>query len=201
LAAELAVLRVGLLNGSLVEELPEPVRTRLDERLALLRGSVRQATISQIEGEVAKLMLAFPSTRSVPVIDAQLQARKYAEDLQGVPLWAVQEACRDVSRGSVPGLNPDFPPSSPRLRLIVDGYVTAVHREARAIKEVLEAPLLLPENPEVRGLIREGLRARSGELARLGETPPKPAPTPEEIKAHYDAHGLLFTPKHEGDVA
>ncbi|MDB5579634.1 MAG: hypothetical protein JWR80_4810 [Bradyrhizobium sp.] len=140
-------------------------------------------------------MLAFPSTRSVPVIDAQLQARKYAEDLQGVPLWAVQDACRDVSRGSVPGLNPDFPPSSPRLRLIVDGYVSAVHKEAREIKEVLDAPLLLPENPEVRGLIREGLRARSGELAVLGERPPKPAPTPEEIKAHYDAHGLLFTPK------
>jgi hypothetical protein len=190
--SELAAIRLGWEDGHLSAPLPEPVRERLTKRLELLRSCSRPAAVEAIEEEVAKLMLGFPSTRGVPVIEVQLQVRKYAEDLLGAPLWAVKDACRDISRGSVQGLNPDFPPTSPRLRLVVNSYVSRVHLEAREIKVVLHAAVLLPANPEVRQSIRDGLLARSRELARVHDTPPKPAPTPEQIKAHYDRHGLAF---------
>ncbi|WP_441277787.1 hypothetical protein AB7783_12305 [Tardiphaga sp. 172_B4_N1_3] len=195
LASELAAIRLGWEDGHLSAPLPEPVRERLTKRLDLLRSCSRPAAVEAIEEEIAKLMLGFPSTRGVPVIEVQLQVRKYAEDLLGVPLWAVKDACRDISRGSVPGLNPDFPPTSPRLRLVVNSYVARVHLEAHEIKQVLHAAVLLPANPEVRQSIRDGLLARSRELARVHDTPPKPAPTPEQLKAHYDNHGLQFQAK------
>ncbi|WP_441228056.1 hypothetical protein AB7813_08880 [Tardiphaga sp. 20_F10_N6_6] len=195
LASELAAIRLGWEDGCLSAPLPEPVRERLTKRLDLLRSSSKPAAVEAIEEEIAKLMLGFPSTRGVPVIEVQLQVRKYAEDLLGVPLWAVKDACRDISRGSVPGLNPDFPPTSPRLRLVVNSYVSRVHVEAHEIKQVLHAPILRPADPAVWEAIRAGLVARSRELACLHDTPPKPAPTPEQLKAHYDNHGLQFEAK------
>ncbi|SFL93558.1 hypothetical protein SAMN03159423_4507 [Bradyrhizobium sp. NFR13] len=203
LASELAAIRLGWEDGHLSAPLPEPVRERLTKRLELLRSCSRPAAVEAIEEEVAKLMLGFPSTRGVPVIEVQLQVRKYAEDLLGVPLWAIKDACRDISRGSVPGLNPDFPPTSPRLRLVVNGYVTKVHHEAQQIKQVLHAPILRPADPAVWESIRAGLVARSRELSCLHDTPPKPAPTLQEIEEHYANHGLAFERRRDihGDRA
>lgn len=150
-------------EGGLTRQLSVVLAGKLSGRLDLLRRSVKQASIGELEEQVAKLMLAWPVTGGHSEIDAMLRVRQYAEDLLGTPLWAVRSACQDVSRGSVPGLNRDFPPSSPRLRELVDGYVSAVHKEAREIKEVLQAPQVPPDDPEkaaaVKKLIGEGLRS------------------------------------------
>ncbi|WP_457492078.1 hypothetical protein [Tardiphaga sp. P5_C7] len=142
-------------EGGLTEKLPALLAGKLSNRLDLLRRSVKQASIGELEEQVAKLMLAYPSTGGHGEIDAMLRVRQYSEDLLGTPLWAVKDACRDVSRGAVPGLNRDFAPSSPRLRELVDGYVSAVHKEAGDIKEVLHAPVVLPDNSEMAQKTRE----------------------------------------------
>ena len=150
-------------EGGLTQQLSVVLAGKLSGRLELLRCSVRQASIGELEEQVAKLMLAWPVTGGHSEIDAMLRVRQYAEDLLGTPLWAVRNACRDVSRGAVPGLNRDFPPSSPRLRELVDGYVSAVHKEAIEIKEVLQAPAVPPDDAEMaaaaKEMIGKGLRS------------------------------------------
>ena len=168
LARELAVVRAGMREGGLTDKLPAMLEGKLGSRLDLLRRSVKQASIGELEEQVAKLMLAYPSTGGHGEIDAMLRVRQYSEDLLGAPLWAVKDACRDVSRGAVPGLNRDFAPSSPRLRELVDGYVSAVHKEAKEIKEVLLAPHVPPDNSEMaektKDYIASGLQALAQKL-------------------------------------
>lgn len=200
-ARDIANIQATMREGGLTEPITSIVRGRLDNRLSLLRASVRQAAVDEIESEVAKLMTGYPSQRTVSKADAMLMAREYSEALRGVPIWAVALACKDISRGSIPELNPDFPPSAPRLRQIVDEYVSPVHVEARSIKAVLNAPSALPDNPEIAERIKlkfaqlsEELHANN-DMERAPNPTPWKAPTPAEIKAHYDAHGLAFEPK------
>lgn len=182
-----------MIDGGLVDH-PEPeLIAKFRDRLADLRSCVAPATIQQLEEAVAELMLGFPSLRGLPKIEAQLMARKYATDLHGAPLWAVKAATADISRASVPGLNVDFPPTSPRLRSLVDGYVSPIHEEAREIKEVLAAKQVLPNDPAVVERVRALAKATITIL-----NPPRPTgkgPTPQQIKAHYDAHDLEFKPR------
>lgn len=178
-------MRVGMREGGLTAKLPVALEGRLSTRLELLRTCVKQAAIADLEEQVAKLMLAYPSTGAHGDVNAMLRVRKYAEDLLGTPLWAVRDACRDVSRGAVPGLNRDFAPSSPRLREIVNGYVSAVHKEAGEIKEVLNAPIVLPDNSEMAEAVRKGvadmIRARANEMREADRA--QQSPTGQERPA------------------
>jgi hypothetical protein len=152
-----------------------------------------QATIEQLEGAVAELMIGYPSLRSLLKMEAQLMARKFARDLFGVPLWAVQAATADISLGSIPNLNVDFPPASPRLRSLADGYVSAVHKEAREIEEVLAAKQVLPNDPGAAEKVR--LMAEATIAALNPRKAVAKAPTADEIKTHYDTHTLEFRPR------
>ncbi|MDB5652942.1 MAG: hypothetical protein JWQ94_555 [Tardiphaga sp.] len=145
-----AALRATLRDGAcLTEPLSVMTRGRLGMRLELLRGCAKQASVDQVEMEVAKLMTSYPSLRGSSEIDAKAMIFQYAEALAGAPLWAIRDACKAIARGAVPDINPDFAPSSARLRKLVDGYVSAVHLEARSIKELLEAPVVMPDNTEM----------------------------------------------------
>lgn len=186
LARELAVVRAGLREGGLTEKLSAILTGKLGNRLDLLRRSVKQASIGELEEQVAKLMLAYPSTGGHSEIDAMLRVRQYAADLLGAPIWAVKDACRDVSRGAVPGLNRDFAPSSPRLRELVDRYVSAVHKEAGEIKEVLHAPQVLPDNSEMaektKEYIVQGFRSLTQKLRDDDEALRRPVVASEASK-------------------
>jgi hypothetical protein len=206
LTRELAVIRNGMRDGGLTEEVPTITRARLNNRLELLRSSVKQAALTDIEEQIAKLLMGYSSMRGLSKTDAQVMARQYGDALLGLPLWAIADACKDVSRGAVPDLNPDFPPSAPRLRQLADRYVSAVHKEAIEIKSVLSAPSVLPDNPEMAKRVQERVKAGFAELSEtlhnnLAPTNPSPAtpawkaPTPEEIRKHYDTHGLAMKPK------
>jgi hypothetical protein len=196
LSRDLAEIRSRIIEGGGLVDLPAPyLRKQLVDRLDLLRGCVTAATIEQLEGAVAELMIGFPSLRSLSKIEAQLTARKYARDLLGVPLWAVKAATADISKGSVPGLNVDFPPTSPRLRSLTDRYVSAVHQEVREIKEVLGAQQVLPHNPEAAEKVRIMADAAIAALNPAGPT--EKAPSLDQIRIHYGTYGLEFRPRQE----
>jgi hypothetical protein len=164
-----AALRSSMRDGAcLTEPLSVMTRGRLGMRLDLLRGCAKQAAPGQIETEVAKLMTSYPSLRGSSATDAAAMIYQYTEALAGVPLWAVRDACKAIARGAVPDINPDFAPSSARLRKLVDDAVSALHAEARNIKSLLEAPVVLPDNSETAVRVKEtvvtGLRTLSKKL-------------------------------------
>ena len=120
-AKELAFYKSSMVAGSLVEQIPIPVRAGLNTRLASLNGSLAAATLDQLETVLSEMTLAYPSLRGYSETEALLTVRKYSTELLGLPLWAVQQACRDVSTGAVAGLDLDFPPTCAFGRLGTSG--------------------------------------------------------------------------------
>lgn len=162
LSRVLASVRRTMREGGLQTPLSLALRTRLQQRAAVLDGSAASAAPTQTKLEIAKLTTAFPSLRGTGAADAQAMVAQYATALQGLPLWAIREVCGEIVRGTVPGLNPDFPPTAPRVRQLVDERTTRSELEAKQIREVLEAPVVPKDNPEMaektRKVIGEGLR-------------------------------------------
>jgi hypothetical protein len=108
---------------------------------------------------------------------------QYATALQGVPLWAIREVCADIVRGVVPGLNPDFPPTAPRLRQLADERTARTAIESRQIREVLDAPVVLPDDPqmaaELKKTVGEGLRNLAKQLRDDDEALRRPVLAPD----------------------
>ena len=140
-AKKLAVYRSKMVAGSLVEQIPLPVRTQLNSRLALLNLGLIPATLDQLETVVSEMSLGYPSLRGYSETEALLTVRKYSTELVGSPLWAVQQACRDVSTGAVKGLDLDFPPTCPRLVNLARAAAAPFLQEAREIEGILAAPV------------------------------------------------------------
>jgi len=216
LSRAVATLRSSMRDDAcLTEPLSGMTRGRLSMRLDLLRGCVKQATTDQIQHEVTRLMTSYPSLRGASATDAAAMVYQYAEALAGVPLWAIQDACKAIARGAVPDINPDFAPSSARLRQIVDGYVSAVHLEARGIKQLLEAPVVLPDNEEMAkrssDVIMTGLKSLVQKLEEDDRAERLPqqreassgfrALQGAELVEHYRTHGFLFKPKPASNSA
>ena len=210
LARAVAALRSSMRDDAcLTEPLSVMTRGRLSMRLDLLRGCVKQARAEEVETEVAKLMTSYPSLRGSSEIDAKAMIYQYAEALAGVPLWAIRDACKAIARGAVPDINPDFAPSSARLRQLVDGYVSAVHLEARGIKQLLEAPVVLPDNDEMAKKSAEVISAGFKSLIQKLDDDERAERLPQHQEAgtgfkplqgaalveHYKTHGFLFRPK------
>ena len=115
IARELAARLSGMVGGALLGDLPAVVRAKFGNRLAILRQACASAGRSELEEAVSGLMTRYPSMRGVSQIEAMVMVRAYADDLDGVPLWAVKSAIADIARGAVSDVNPDFAPSGPRL--------------------------------------------------------------------------------------
>ena len=77
----------------------------------------------------------------------------HADDLSGLPLWALKQACQDISRGKVEGCSLDFPPAAPRLRSIADEIVAPVLDESFALHAILTAPVEHEPSPEERARV------------------------------------------------
>lgn len=166
----------------------------------VVADALQSASRTQLEEAVAGLMMGYPSMRGLSKIEAQILVRKYADDLEGVPLWAIHVACKDISRGIVSDLNPDFAPSAARVRQQADEHMERIEREARDLRLVLNAPVLPPEDPEMRERIKFKFKELRQHMHRnaIPEQPIEPkfkAPTAEEIRAHYSSHNLEFVPK------
>lgn len=202
-ARELSARRSSMVEGGwLPEPIPTGIRTMLERRQMVVSEALQSATRTDLEEQVAGLMTGFPSMRGLSKLEAQILVRKYADDLEGVPLWAIRAACKDISRGAVADLNPDFPPSASRVRQQADEHLERIEREARDLRAVLMAKILPPKlTPEKEKQIILGFQKLHQRIERFTpplepvKPPPSQAPTKAALEDHYATHRLGFKPK------
>jgi hypothetical protein len=206
IARELAVRLSSLVDGALPGDMPPIVRSKFAHRLEVLRAACGPAERTQLEEAVAGLMMRYPSMRGVSQIEAQVMTRAFADDLHGMPLWAIKAAIADIAAGVIPDANPDFAPSAPRLRQIAQDHLSRPAREMQELKKVLSARVELPDDPEMRERVAAQIAAFQKELPRGNRSvyappkdtaPKKQAPTAEQLAEHYANHNLGFEPKHQ----
>lgn len=198
-ARELSSRRSAMIDGRLLEPIPGSVRLMLERRQFAVTAALQGASRSDLEEQVAALMTGYPSMRGLSKLEAQILVRKYADDLEGVPLWAIRAACKDISRGAVADMNPDFAPSAARVRQQADEHLERFEREAKDLRVVLNAQIEPPADPEMRARIKLGFQKMRQPSAPIYTPPPEPpksqAPTKEQLEAHYAKHGLGFKEK------
>jgi hypothetical protein len=190
-----------MVHGSLLDDLPHTVRGRFRNRLAVLQQTCTEATRSDLEQVVSAVMMRYPSMRGVSQLEAQVMVRAYCDDLMGLPVWAINAAARDITKGAVSDLNPDFPPSAPRIRQLAQQHLERPAAEMRDLRKVLHARIEPPDDPAMRERIKIGWKSLQAELR--GRTQPiidkpeqpKQAPSVDRLMEHYATHGLGFKPK------
>jgi len=203
-ARALSEWKSAVVDGCLLDPIPTGTRITLERRQHVVMAALQSASRSDLEEQVAGLMTGFPSMRGLSKLEAQVLVRKYADDLEGVPLWAIRAACGDISRGAIADMNPDFPPSASRVRQQADEHLERFEREAKDLRAVLTAKIALPANPEREAAINLGFKKLQHTLgSKVYAPPPEPpapqAPSKEQLEAHYARHSLGFKPKTEGE--
>ena len=212
----IASIRVNMREGGHQAPLTAAVRSRLEQRQDVLRACAKPATCDEIEVEIAKHMTAYPSSHAAALTAIKVTVRQYANALDGVPLWVLREVLGNISRGSVPGLNPDFMPTAPRIRQLIDERTERPDLEAKDIRALLDAPVVPADNPEMaqktRKMIGEGLRGLAGMMREkdrqfAGAAAPEKAPfkpfSIEECVEMYkrgDRPGMPFRNVTRNDV-
>lgn len=159
LAAELDAARSRVDGGALVGGLHPDQRALFAGRLGELQPYFRPAKREEIEDAINHLMVSFFPARSVSAVEARLTLRKYSEDLAGMPLWAIRDACSAISQGKVDGASLDFPPAAPRIRAAAGDIMAPFLAEQYRLKMVLSAREEREVSPEEQQRVMEGLRA------------------------------------------
>lgn len=192
-ARELSIRRSSMVEGGFLQEpIPAATRAMLERRQGDVMVALQGASRSDLEEQVAGLMTGFPSMRGLSKLEAQILVRKYADDLEGTPLWAIRAACKDISRGAVSDLNPDFPPSASRVRQQADEHLERLEKESRDLRAVLKAKILPPPLPPekesqiILGFQKLQQKMHKYDPPREPPAPPKPqGPSLEQLKEHY----------------
>lgn len=203
MSKEISFRKSAMIDGRLHEQLPSITRGKMENRWKLVMRSTKGATRGEIEEAVAALMMAYPSMRGLSHLEAQVLIRKYADDLADMPLWSIKAAARDISRGAVSDMNPDFPPSAPRVRQLADDHVLWCKKELRDLMTILKADVEPPADPEMRARINLGFQNMLGQMKKIQayvvpeEEPKCTAPTADQLRDHYSKHGLAFKPKEK----
>jgi hypothetical protein len=213
-----------LVGDDLIHPLAADVRQRFGRFLQDTERFRTPASRSQIEDEIAALMIVYRSARAIGVDEADEVSRQYAEVLADLPIWAIRQGFALVKRGEAEGVNLDFPPSAPRLRdvvkeamrpLMLDRYQITKVLSARAVPDdrLLPAPPT-PQLKSMRPSIAD-LKAKYGENWGIGGILPanEIAPTPRAPKEpfvplqgdalveYYRTHNLRGALKQQHDDA
>lgn len=97
--------------------------------------------------------------------DPKETVASFTAHLADLPLFAIEEACRKVSKGYVDGLSPDFPPSAARLHQLAMDACALLKQEMAQIHEVLAAKAYHEPSDAERERIAVGFRGLADELA------------------------------------
>lgn len=135
-------------------------RAQLESRAAFLRRNVVPARESEKDrrrmgAAIAALFAGYPSQRNTNPQDI---VAVYVSQLQDLPVWAVERACRSVIRGHAEGVSLDFAPSVARLYQLAKGEIGIAQAEAHTIMAALS--LVLAEVPR-QSIERQKLRPTS----------------------------------------
>jgi len=127
-------LRLAIINAPTKGEEAE-LRKR---HVALLDRLQRKAKRNEIASAVTDMLMCFADRdRS----DAKVVAT-FVRELQGFPLWSVQDACYDFRAGRVDRFSHTRAPSTVELRQVVEDHMRPVRAECQAISDVLHAEQL-----------------------------------------------------------
>jgi len=159
---------------------------------------------------IASLLVGYSSSRKDK--SAAETVTVYLEHLKGIPLFAIKAACEDVKAGRVYDvekrtgnripLDPDFPPSTVRLRSIAQKHVDAIANEKNRFDRVLRAKRTLPApiTEAQRQVVGEGfkklkadlaMRTAAADLERKAERESEQRACCDRlIRAEYEAQGL-----------
>lgn len=113
---------------------------------------------------ISAMLSGFLNARSN---DPKATLAHFTAVLQEFPLWAIKEACSQVSNGKLPDLSADFAPSAPRMFQAVADCLLQLRGERFKIAQILEAPSkdeVAPDEQQ-RERIRIGFKKLSDELA------------------------------------
>lgn len=199
-----------MVDGALCGDLPLVIRGKFSHRLAVLKAACERAPRSNLEEAVAGLMVRYPSMRGLSKIEADVLSRAFADDLTGIPLWAVNAAIADIVRGTVPDVHPDFAPSAARLRQLAQDHLDRPTREMLDLKKILTARIEPPSDPEMRERVRQQFESLKREMPRRESSiyakPADAAPGPQamsvdQLMEHYAKHGLGFQKKQKTEDA
>src|SRR5688572_9201416 len=93
-------------------ELPTPsFRSEMQARVQVITGALRPGDQRLMGAAILEMLGKFLNARPA---DPAKTAAAFVMEVQNLPLFAVEKACRDISGGRVADLNPDFPPSAAR---------------------------------------------------------------------------------------
>lgn len=115
----------------------ETQRASIASRIDALERELASADRRAIAEVVAKLFLAFPSSAvSVEVQKAKIAL--YVEDLDGLPLWALERAAGKWRRGEAKG-DAKFAPSAAELRRIAEEQTLQHRTQIGRLNRILTA--------------------------------------------------------------
>lgn len=187
LSIVLASYQNALTGGMLERDIVSDHRASLQQRLVALHEGLRPAAAmsadkARVARALAVLLSGFANVRG----DPQEIIASYTFHLQDLPVFAIEEACKSIARGNVSGLNPDFPPSAPRLHQVAAEACQYWRKEASHIEQVLNAKTRGEITDDERERIGRGLQELANKM-RAGEPlceEPKPTETiePQEIQ-------------------
>jgi hypothetical protein len=181
---------------------------------ALVPIGERREDQVQAAAVIASLLVGYSSARKDKA--AAETVTVYLEHLKGVPLFAIRAACEDVKAGRVYDvekrtgnripLDPDFPPSTVRLRTVARRHVDVLASEKDRFDRVLRARRTLPPpiSQAERELVGERFKDLQAEMrsrsaaADLEEAARKVERAADQrargdrlIRAEYEALGLV----------
>lgn len=140
-----AIYRNGMIREHdgyvLTKQVTEGDKQRMVSRRDLLNNALRPASMSQVDKGRASKAITELLTGWIHAgkSDAKSTVSAYVMHLQDLPAFAIERACRDVAKGYVEGLNPDFPPSAPRLHQLGMDACRALREEFADIAGLLKA--------------------------------------------------------------
>jgi hypothetical protein len=116
-------------------------RELLMRRLKYLLESFKHHDNKEIAAIVADMLAAYDVAQAKQLTAAERKVAlvTYVRELQGVPTWAVQEACNRIRLGTAPDISHHFKPTPIQVRVLAVSIAQPWKAEALQIGEILGA--------------------------------------------------------------
>lgn len=131
----------------------EPEHKQIARRLERLTSRLRPVSMTVAQQDavmqlIGQLFERYPAMRNA---DVASMSCAYLEDLGRLPLFAIRGAIDDVKFGRIKGLDPDWPPTSPRLYAAGERHLEPVAVERNKAARVLAVRSIeVPVSEEMR---------------------------------------------------
>lgn len=145
---------------------------QMENRLRELRREFQMVKYASADGDRAmralgKLFSGYPSLRNANAGD---MCASYLDGLCDLPAFCIELAIEDIRHARIPDLDPDWPPTTPRIHKIAEAHRDRLYeREVLPIERVLDAKLAAPADPEMQKSVSELLTGLASDLRNNDE--------------------------------